>query len=365
MKNTASTALGVLFLGSLLGAQTYQVHPGVQATLEGNGSILYPVCFRAAKYKQLHYLQVDDLRPTNDVRIRGIAFRPDGSRIRPWASFQAELELRLCTARRRSSMVNRWFDANQTKDLTTVIARKAVKFPAFNGVKRFPAPFLFDLPFDGGKSFLLRKGKEVCWDIRLFRSTLSPTAGEIYLDGVYRGTGLFRRTLFEGTIHPKWKARVSLQLNEHFYQGRNWLWAYIDAFLPKGTAFLFFGTRTLPKGIPFGSWGGVFHLDPAALAGVLGPFRDPRGLGSFLFSFPIPSSPNPPMLGLSFYTQAVVLGSLPGEACSTNLLECCFVPSWRSALPRTGHVVLGGLDALVSPTGEAHPDQGVVVRYRF
>ena len=348
-----------------LPAQSRLVHPKVQATLEGNAASPLPFDPENPYYRKARYLQVDDLRPSRNLRILGIALRPDGTMVRPWKAFQAEVELRFSTARRRSSLVNAWFDANQGKDLTTVIARKTFKFPASSGVGRLPSPFLFTLPFDGGKSFLLEKGKEACWDLKLFRTEVPPRTGSFFLDAVSRGRSLFTRVLAPGGICPQRHGRLTLTLFYDFYQGRPRIHIDMMNGPPKGTAFLFLATRRLAQGVPFGSWGSLFHLDLRGAFAVLGPYRDPLGFGDFLVCHLFPPGTSSAPLGMSFFAQGVVVGTKAGEMGGTDFLECLFTPSWIQGIPGTGSVYISGRDALISPTGEAKPDRGLVVEYTY
>ena len=362
----------VLFLLSLLPAaaiplpaQSRLVHPKVQAALEGNAACPLPFDPENQYYRKAHYLQVDDLRPSRDIRILGIALRPDGVMVRPWKAFQAEVELRFSTARRRSSLVNVWFDANQGKDLTTVIARKTFKFPASPGVGRLPASFLFSLPFDGGKSFLLKKGKEVCWDLKLFKTGVPARTRSFFLDAVSRGRSLFTRVLAPGAACPQSHGRLTLSLFDDLYQGRPRINISMRNGPPKGAAFLFLATRRLAQGVPFGPWGSLFHLNPTGPFVALGPYRDPLGFGDFQVGLLLPPGTPFSPLGMTFFAQGVVVGTKAGDLGGTDFLECLFTRSWRQGIPGTGSVYISGRDALVSPTGEAKPDQGLVVEYTY
>ncbi len=348
-----------------LAGQTTIVHPKALAGLEGNWAQASPLGLPLDKGRGLHYLQVDDLLPSKDIRIKGMAFRPDGTMNRPWSSFQVELDLRLSTARRRGSLVNAWFEANQTKDLTTVVSRKTLKFPASQGFASLPAPFLLRLPFDGGKTFRLAAGKELCWDLRIYASTAPGYPKVLFLDGFVRGRGLFTRSVRKGGINPKWGTQVGLQMGDDFLWGYQVIQGSIFQGPIHGRAFLFLGTRLLSRGIPFGGWKSVFYLDPLASPLILGPFREQGGNGYYSFGIPSPPGNGASLLGRPFYAQGVVVGSTPAETCGTNTLECLFTIPWYSTLPGSGNVMLAGRDGLVSPTGKATPDAGVVVQYKL
>ncbi len=361
---TSTFLFAALFAAApLLAGQTALVHPKALAGLEGNDASASPLGLPLKKGEGLRYLQVDDLLPSKDIRIKGMAFRPDGSMNRPWSSFQVELDLRLSTARRRGSLVNAWFEVNYTKDLTTVLSRKTLKFPASRGISSLPAPFLLRLPFDGGKTFRLAAGKELCWDLRIYSSTAPGYPKILFLDGFVRGRGLFSRSVKKGGIDPKWGTPVLLSLGDNFLWGRHVLQGSIFQGPIHGRAFLFLGTRLLSRGIPFGGWKSVFYLDPLASPVVLGPFREQAGNGYYPFGIPSPPGNGASLWGRPFYAQGVVLGATPAQTCGTNTLECLFTIPWYSNLPGSGRVMLAGRDALVSPTGAATPDTGVVVQY--
>ncbi len=347
-------------------SQSSLVHPAVQENLEGGAASLLPLGYKPGRREGLRYLQVDDLRPKKDILVKGMAFRPDGAMTSPWKPFETELDLRISIARRRSSLVNPWFDANHGKGLTTVLSRKTVKFPGFAGVGPLPAPFLFRLPFDGGKVFRLPAGKEICWDLHVFSSTVGAACPYLYLDSVWRGRGFFARNIGGGGRNPRWKTPVLLSLRIDFaYPPPLALSGMADFGPPKGAAFLFLSTKALSKGIPLGAWGGLLKLDPAAIFLPVGPFEDPGGTGTYFLTPTYYFYPGPYLRGVHFFAQAVIAGKAPSLPVFTNALECLASESWRNSLPGTGTVYLPGRNALVSPTGEAHPDQGVVVKYFF
>ncbi len=355
----------LLAAAPILPGQSALVHPKALAALEGGFAWTSPLGVPLQKGRGLHYLQVDDLLPSKDIRIKAIAFRPDGAMNRSWTSFQVEMDLRLSTARRRGSLVNSWFEANYTKDLTTVVSRKILKFPASQGVSNLPAPFLLRLPFDGGKTFRLGAGKEICWDIRIYSSTAPGSPNLFYLDGFVRGHGLFSRSIRKGGTNPKWGTPVQLIMGDNFTWGYQSVGGSIFPGPAGGRAFLFLGTRLLSKGIPFGGWKSAFHLDPGAPFFVLGPYRDTTGMGNYSFSMALPGGSWFPLAGKTFYAQGLVFGKTAAETCGSNVLECMFTIPWYNNLPGSGKVMLSGRDALVSPTGKATPDAGVVVRYEL
>ncbi len=259
-------------------AQTALVHPPAYAAEDAPWRFGEPFSLTgpSPRFRSCRYLQVHDNLLTRPGKIVGLAFRRDGAtNFNLCPSYKVTLELRLSTARTTSRSIDRRFDANHGPDLTVVIPKTTIRFPATTPKEELPYPsFDYVLSFSG-KPFLLAAGKAICWEVRVYDNDLSYTIPSPSFDGPLENRRDFLvRPLGKGSFAPgRTKPMISsFDLERSTPPASIWyLSAHLENGPARGSAFLLFSSRKVPSGIPLPGGAGLLYLDPTSLLYITGP----------------------------------------------------------------------------------------------
>jgi hypothetical protein len=235
-----------------------------------------------------------------------MAFRRDGQSEYDWPVWRVELELTLATAAVGSKGMSKTFAANLGPDATTMVARKWINFPPSLFLGVFNYPFLYQVPFDGGRSFPLGGGKPLAWDARVhdndmhkqafFRAAfdMAYTSLSDYAYGVNVpiGRGCWVPGQVESTycfIRAGWKSS---------YPGQEiFLYGNFSYGPPFGKALALLATQDISAGIPVGAPGCRLFLNPGAVF-FISPPRDLDYRGYCTWGSNPTSTTSPPFLAV-------------------------------------------------------------------
>ncbi len=369
MKTKIPFLFAALLPAASLSAQTYLVHPSPYARVEGETSQewpfgsgrSWPTGVIGVRYQQAH----DAISPRT-VAIKGMDFRRDGKDALPRPGWTLDMELTLSTSPRPAYQILPEFASNMGKDASIVVSRKKIHFPAFPAGWGFPHPFLAQIPFDKGKTFLLGGGKPLCWEVKVWWSDLwKRPGGYLRFDATGRMEKLMSINYGHGCYSPGAYEPASME----FYVDpkRPWdLQPGISGGPPGGLAFLL---GSLGQSRPPLRVGGLlcrFYLDPASLFS-LSPLLHLDMLGMLptkFFYIPIPK--DPVLRGSAFHAQFVLAGSNPWKIYLTNAAYVFIPYIWPDAPWRKiGTCLATGARPGLLKKGTPVSYKGLVVRFRI
>ncbi len=357
-----------LLPGAALSAQSHLVHPAPYARVEGESSQEWP--FGSARtwtsVTGVRYQQAHDALSARTVSIKGMAFRRDGKDSLPLRGWTVEMDLTLSTSPRPAYQILPEFASNMGKDAVTVVSRKKIHFPAFPAGWGFPKPFRADLPFDQGKSFLLRGGKTLCWETKVWWSDQWKN-GESSLR--FDATARMEKIQITSYGHGCYVSGSYEPASMDFYidPKRPWdLQLWISGGSPGGLGFLL---GSLGQANPPLRAGGLlcrFYLDPAAFFS-LSPILHFDMQGRFsnrFFYLPIPK--DPALRGSAFHAQCVLSDPQPRTFRLTNAVHVFIPYQWPDAPWRgIGFCMAKGARPDLLKTGIPASYKGLVVRFRI
>ena len=267
-----------------------------------------------------------------------------------WPSWKVQVELTLSTAAVTSGSVSKTFAANHGKDATVVVAKKWIQFPPSLFLGRFLSPFIYKIPFDQGKIFLLGAGKSLAWDAKVFDNDLNkkPAFGggfdmEYAYLGAYAYGGYIRwgrgvnipaqPYSFYSYIVPRYDNR---------YPGKEIvLYGGCNYGPPSGQAFVLLARKEMPSGIPIFGNGSLLYLNPGTIFYVSPP-RALDGRGYAYWSSSTTSTTNPPLMtlpdnpllyGIRFSAQVFALDKNLTSIYATNMTRIQMVYPWQKIGP--------------------------------
>ncbi len=355
MKNFVRISSVFILLGGLLPSQSLLVSPRKSANLGGYTYYNLPFARRdytgtRPKYRQGRLLQVHDALSKFPLPIKGLVFRRGSRDESDWPSWKVQVELTLSTAAVTSTTMSRTFAANHGKDATVVVAKKWIQFPPSIYLGRFVYPFIYKIPFDKGKVFLLQAGKSLAWDAKVFDNDLSkkPAFGggfdmeyaylKYYAYGTYTRWG-------RGVNVPGQNYSFYCYLNSRYdnrYSGRE-IALYGGCYYgpPSGQAFVLLARKEMPAGIPVWGNGSLLFLNPGTIFYVSPP-RKLDGRGSAYWSSIVTTSFNPPLLvipdnpllyGVRFSAQIFALDKNLTTLYAANMVRLQMVHPWQRVGP--------------------------------
>ncbi len=365
----------VLVLALLAGgaaAQTTMVFPPIFKDHAGNSSSSY--LFRPSRtknYRQVRFIEVNDLNLSKAATIKGMAFRwYSGLNYYYHLPFQVDLELTLSTAQTTGASVSSTFANNIGKDATVVISRKKVNFPPKLTYGTFPNPFIYNLFFDTGKTFTLAAGKSLCWEVKVHDNDLYAKGNPyMYLDGAYFSTYStaymdYGQGSSAGNPRYKFYCYIYDRLipsTGHSVYGSCY---YGPAF---GKAFAVIGLDKTPGGgLPIGPLAKLY-VHPGKIISVSGPYN----LNYYGYTYVSSSNPffripnQPAYLGTKLYGQFFAFDSGYKNLYGTNG-RVVQLPLWASTSGKTlgmGFVYRSGTTAFTSPTGYRRFNSGMIVQF--
>ena len=342
-------------------AQTALVHPRVYAHEEGtvHSNTPFSIAHYQPPWRTSRRLQVHDNLLKRPRKIVGLAFRREGIfYLSAYPAYRLTLELSLSTARTTSLNVNPVFAANHGPDLTVVIPKTTLRFPATVPVEELPHPtfdYLLSFP---KKPFTLAAGKGLCWDAKVYDNDLVPfpqgNPPSFDAATAFGHKDFLSRPLGMGSFAPGRSKPIlpRFTLDWSYPPASVWnLGAYLENGPAGGAAFLLFSRNKAKTGIPLPGGGGLLYLDPSSLLLVTGPQKIDF-LGSTLFHRysrpgipPVPAYPS--LYGSKIYGQFVCVspGSKALYASRAAILQ--FPRKW----PRGGGPDVGTCSIYSGPLG--------------
>ncbi len=353
--NIFGISSAALLLAGLLPAQSLLVSPPRSANLGGYTYYSIPFARRDytgtnPTYRQARLLQVHDNLSKTPLPIKGLVFRRGARDESDWPGWKVQVELTLSTAAVTSTTMSRTFAANHGKDATVVVAKKWIQFPPSLFLGRFVYPFIYKIPFDQGKVFLLGAGKSLAWDAKVFDNDLSkkPAFGggfdmeyaylRNYAYGSYIRWG--RGTNVPGQNFSFYSYFTSRYDNR--YPGKE-IVLYGSCYYgpPSGQAFVLFARKEMPSGIPISGNGSLLYLNPGTIFYVSPP-RGLDGRGYAYWSSSTTSTTTPPLLtlpdnpllyGIHFSAQVFALDKSLTSIYASNMVRLQMVYPWQKAGP--------------------------------
>ncbi len=351
MKIIASCFSALFLVLSLGQAQNIAIQPPECAALAGYSSTNLPFgrydkTGQNQKYRQARLLQVHDAISKNTISIKGMAFRRAHVIECDWPGWKAQVEITLSTAPVTSTTMSKTFANNIGKDAKTVISRKWIHFPASMYMARLIYPFMYILPFDTGKAFVLQGGKPLAWDAKVFDNDVHshPYA--------YRGFNQVYAYMRNYSYGPYVKAGKGCFAprqwrSSYCYTGCRW-----DSNYP-GREFTIYGSvyygpqfglavvgislGYIAPGIPINSQGCLLYLDPSRIIFLGSPAKlDSRGYHywsgypSSVSTPPIAVFPdNQALYGQRLYLQVFTVDNTFTNVYSTNFVKLQLPYPWK------------------------------------
>jgi len=184
-----SAAAAALVAGGL-SAQTKVISPAQFAKKPGNYFYhYYPIYTTSSTtYQVCRYQEVMDLPATAKGKLSALALRASAYHATYGAppAFTVTMEIKASTAATNAGTMSTSWASNEGKDVTTVLAKKAIKFAVFPLLPKFPQPFFYKFPFDQNKVLAFAGGKSLCLDMTQFSNDLyrNSTYNYFYTDSV-------------------------------------------------------------------------------------------------------------------------------------------------------------------------------------
>lgn len=328
MNNLLACTLALGSLATGLAAQKTIVSPPYNTTKEGVTSQNYPFGYRSTTPTQRShkYQQIHDNLSANAIVINSLAFRRDASTYPDYEAYSLDLELALSTAPVASGAMTSTFANNLGPDLATMIAKTKIKWPATVPGFGMPKPFVYQLPFDSGKSFPLAASAPLAWQAIVYDNDLDQVSADYrYFDATYNTSSGTYSYYGQGCMAPgqyqsfygyftftySTSAPAGHRLYGYAYNGPKL--GYLFALLaPKGLQF----------GMPLGAPCCYLWIDPAAFL-VAGPYPlSGSGAGSKTSSDPILVLPNDPAhFGFTVFAQWVAFDAAVTDLWLANGIE--------------------------------------------
>ena len=361
--------LPVLLLTGVLSAQNHLVHPARYGSLEGATSSYLPFG-EARKWSTqivgVRCQQIHDALSSRTVVIRGMSLRRDAGNTLYHPGWSVRMELILSTATVPAARIGPKFDANAGKDAVTVIAPKTIHFPAFHPTWAVPKPFDCPIPFDPGKTFTLKGGASLCWEVRVTNSDLWRTNFPRFLFDALKPVDRVTSIPFgHGCYAPHRLQPAEMRFHTDLKNYTAWdLLPTISNGPAYGWGVLLASTGRAPTPIPVGGPFCRLYLDPAGLFPVTPiKYLDFWGrLRDRLFYLPIPKAPE--FQGVSFRTQWLLGTTRRWEAILTNAAYVSTPMPWATP-PWTlvGSCTAAGRKPSLLTEGVPRSRFGLIVRF--